>query len=407
MPLPSWLTRRPLPRPLSEGALLAGLALLAGASAGLAPVEVAVPVLLAVGLAPLPALWFRRDAPLAVFVLVQLLAAPSRWLAGANGPAELAVLVAIYTIASRRSVRWTIGAVALDSAAMAVWLALGGTAELQAVEVVGQLAAGVMAALLGLYVQSRRTAEQALRERADRLDRERELNARAAVEEERRRIARELHDVVAHHVSVMTLTAGALERQLDNVSGDQQLTETAAGIRHTGQQAMAELRRLLGLLHRDRDDDGYTPQPDLDALELLTARMRDAGMPVELRVSGPTDGVSAGLALAIYRIVQEALTNTLRHAGPVPTRVEVTAHDTEVELRVRDQGVDLDAPPRYPDAAPAGGHGLVGMRERAALFGGTVSAGHHPDGGFEVHARLQRAGERGADQSAAPPEPPG
>ncbi len=396
MPVPAWLTRRPLPRPLSDGALLAVLALLAAASAALAPVDVSVPVLLAAGLAPLLALWWRQDAPLVVFVLMQLLAVPSRLLAGANGPAELAVLVAIYTVASRRSVRWTIGAVAIDGVAMTVCLSITAAIQLQVVEVVGQLAAGTVAALLGLYVQSRRAAEQALHERADRLDRERELNARAAVEEERRRIARELHDVVAHHVSVMTLKAGALEKQLSRTSEEPLLTETAAGIRHTGQQAMTELRRLLGLLHRDWDDDGHAPQPDLDALELLAARMRDAGMPVELRLSGDTDGISAGMALAIYRIIQEALTNTLRHAGPVPTTVEVTAGDTEVELRVRDQGPTPTAPPSYPSAAPVGGHGLVGMRERAALFNGSVTAEPHTDGGFEVRAHLRRTDEGGA-----------
>ena len=402
MPVPSWLTRRPLPRWLSDGALLVVLALLAGASAALAPVEVSVPVLLAAGLAPLLVLWWRQDAPLVVFVLVQLLVGPSRLLAGANGPAELAVLVTIYTIASRHNVRWTIGAVVIDSVAMTTWLAFATTVQLQFVEVVGQLAAGIVAALLGLYVQSRRAAEQALRERADRLDRERELNARAAVEEERRRIARELHDVVAHHVSVMTLKAGALEKQLGRTSEDPALAETATGIRHTGQQAMGELRRLLGLLHRDWDDDGHAPQPDLDALELLAARMRDAGMPVELRLSGDTDGISAGMALAIYRIIQEALTNTLRHAGPVPTTVEVTAGDTEVELSVRDQGPQPTGPPSYPSDARVGGHGLVGMRERAALFGGSVSAEPHADGGFEVRAHLRRADEGGADRGSEP-----
>jgi signal transduction histidine kinase len=125
--------------------------------------------------------------------------------------------------------------------------------------------------------------------------------------------------------------------------------------------------------------------------------MRDAGMPLELDVTGSTDDLEAGLALAAYRIVQEALTNTLRHAGPVATSVQVGSTDTEVEIRVRDQGADPVNPPHYPSAPAEGGHGLVGMRERAALFAGTVTADHHPDGGFEVHARLPRqpVGERG------------
>jgi signal transduction histidine kinase len=387
--LPAWSRRRPFPRGLTEGALLVVLALLATISALLASEEVPLATALAAGLAPLLVMWWRRDAPVAVFLLIELLAAPSRLLVGANGPAELTVAVAIYTVASRRSVGWTVAAVAIDVAGMGLWLLLGPRTDPVGVELLGQLFAAIVAGLLGMYVQSRRAAEQALRDRAERLARERDLAARAAVEEERRRIARELHDVVAHHVSVMTLQAGAMERRLQRAGVDPTFGTIAAGIRETGQQAMTELRRLLGILHRDQDDDGRSPQPDLGALELLAARMREAGMPLELRVQGPATQVSAGMALAIYRITQEALTNALRHAGPVPTTVSVEVKDSEVEIRIRDRGAAPTDPPPYPSGA-SGGHGLVGMRERAALFAGTVEAGPHPDGGFEVHARLMR-----------------
>jgi signal transduction histidine kinase len=386
----SWINQRPLSRAVTEGALVAVLAILAAVSAQLAADGDFIP-LLASGLAPLLVVVWRPDAPVAVFLLVQLLAIPSRYLTGANGPAQLVVLVAIYTVASRRTIAWTAVAVAVDATSLAVVLSIRAPTGPIGVELIGQLAGSVVAALLGLYVQSRRTAEQALRERADRLDRERELNARAAVEEERRRISRELHDVVAHHVSVMTLKAGALEKQLQRTPAlDPQLGETAAGIRQTGQQAMTELRRLLGLLRRDDDDGGRSPQPDLSALELLAARMRDAGMPLELTVAGAADQVGAGMSLVVYRIVQEAVTNTLRHAGPVPTTVEVTVGDAEVALRVRDHGARAATPPRYPEDQSEGGHGLVGMRERAALFAGRVEAGPHPDGGFEIVATLPR-----------------
>lgn len=394
----AWSRRRPLPRALTEGGLLLVLALLATVSALMAPEEIPRSTALLAGAAPLVVLWWRRDAPIAVFLLIELLAAPSRFLIGANGPAELTVVVAIYTVASRRSVGWTAGVVAIDVVGMALWLLLGPRTDAVGVALLGQLFAAVVAGLLGMYVQSRRATEQALRDRAERLDRERDLAARAAVEEERRRIARELHDVVAHHVSVMTLQAGALERRLQRAEGDPTLAAITAGIRETGQQAMSELRRLLGVLHRDRDDDGRTPQPDLGALELLAARMREAGMPLELRVDGAAQEVSVGMALAIYRITQEALTNTLRHAGPVPATVSVEVQDREVVLRVRDRGAATETPPHYPGEA-SGGHGLVGMRERAALFAGTVEAGPHPDGGFEVHARLTR------DASSAGPRP--
>lgn len=384
------LRQRPLPPVLTEGALLGVLTILTLISARLAEVEAGFAVLAAVGVAPLLVLCWRREAPLATFVLVALLAVPSRVLVGANGPAEVAVLMAIYTVASRRSLGWTLGVLVLDATILAVALSTGSAVGSVGVELLGQLVAGTVVALLGLYVQSRRAAEAALRERAERLDRERDLNARAAVEEERRRISRELHDVVAHHVSVMTLKAGAMEKQLQHAPVDPELGEAAAGIRRTGQQAMTELRRLLGLLERDDTDDGRSPQPDLEALDLLAARMRDAQMPLDLTVVGEPDGVSAGMALAVYRIVQEALTNTLRHAGPVPTTVAVTVGDAAVSVRVRDRGTP-PVPPVYPDGSEQTGRGLLGMRERASLFAGTVEAGPHPDGGFEVHAVLPRS----------------
>lgn len=382
------LRRRRFPPALTEGALLVFLASLAALSAGLATTAVAFPVGLLVGLLPLLALWKRRDAPVLVLVLVELLAAPSRLLAGANGPAELAVLVAVYTVASRRPLRTVVAVVAVDAVAMAVLLAVGSDGSVANVEVVGQLSTAVVAALLGLYVRSRRATEQALRERAERLEREQELTARAAVDEERRRIARELHDVVAHHVSVMTLHAGALERQLRTADMDAASLQAAASIRSSGQQAMTELRRLLGLLRREDDDEGRAPQPDLTALELLVDRMAGTGVVASLAVTGPAHEVSAGMALAVYRIVQEALTNVLRHAGPVPVEITVEVRDAEVAVRIRDHGTPDEEPPPYPSAI--GGRGLLNMRERAALFAGTVEAGPHPGGGFEVRARLPR-----------------
>jgi signal transduction histidine kinase len=391
------LRQRPLPHVVSEGLLLALVAALAALSTLLARDQVPVQVGLLIGALPLLVLWRRRDAPVLVLLLVEVLAAPSRVLAGANGPAELAVLVAIYTVATRRPVRTVMAVVALDAAAMAALLAVGAGTVTMPVEVIGQVSAATVAALLGLYVRSRRATEQALRERAERLEREREMTARAAVDEERRRIARELHDVVAHHVSVMTLHAGALERRLAAADADAAIRDAATGIRTTGQQAMTELRRLLGLLHRedgDDDADGRAPQPDLQALELLVERMRGTGMEVSLCIAGPAEEVSAGMALAVYRIVQEALTNALRHAGTVPVEVDVRVEEEVVEVRVRDHGPVAATPPAYPGTA--GGRGLLNMRERAALFAGTVASGPVPGGGYEVVATLRR--DHGAAQ---------
>jgi signal transduction histidine kinase len=384
------LAPRPQLRPRSEATLFAVLAALTALSAVLAADTLALP--LALAWTPLLVLWWRHDAPLVVFLLVEVLASPSRILYGANGPAELLVLVAMYTVASRLPLRWAVAAVIVDAVVMATALSLGEVADAALLETGGQLLAGIVAVLLGLYVQSRRATERGLEERAARIEREGEANARAAVEDERRRIARELHDVVAHHVSVMTLQAGALEKRLQVAGGDEELAQTAVAIRRTGQEAMTELRRLLGVLHRDEDADGRAPQPDLGALAVLVRRMRETGMPVELEVTGPREEVSAGMALAVHRIVQEALTNTLRHAGPVPAEVRVVVGEDAVEVTVRDPGAPAgSAPPSYPEAGSQGaGRGLVGMRERAALFAGSVDAGPHPDGGFEVRASLPR-----------------
>jgi signal transduction histidine kinase len=386
------LAPRPQLRPRWEAALFAVLAALTALSAVLAADTLALP--LALAWSPLLVLWWRHDAPLVVFLLVEVLASPSRILFGANGPAELLVLVAMYTVASRLPLRWAVAAVIVDAVVMATALTLGEVADAALLETGGQLLAGIVAVLLGLYVQSRRATERGLEERAERIEREGEANARVAVEDERRRIARELHDVVAHHVSVMTLQAGALEKRLQVAGGDEELAQTAVAIRRTGQEAMTELRRLLGVLHREHDVDGRAPQPDLGELEPLIGRMRQTGMPVELEVTGPREEVSAGMALAVHRIVQEALTNTLRHAGPVAAQVWVDVGEDTVEVVVRDQGPPAgSAPPSYPETGPPGaGRGLVGMRERAALFGGSVDAGPHPDGGYEVRATLSRDG---------------
>jgi signal transduction histidine kinase len=251
------------------------------------------------------------------------------------------------------------------------------------------LALDALALVCGLYVRARRAHAAALRER----------EARAAVEEERRRIARELHDVVAHHVSVMTLQAGGLEQRLRADGADEQASGAAAAIRRTGKEAMTELRRLLGVLRTDAGGlpggargpaDDRQPQPDLDRIEELVARMREAGLPVAYRREGGRP-VAAGVGLAAYRIVQEALTNTLRHAGPVATEVAVTVTDDAVRVRVADQGDGTGAREGSP-----GGAGLEGMRERAGLLGGTVQAGPRPGGGWLVAAELPEAPGPGA-----------
>jgi signal transduction histidine kinase len=364
-----------------DAALVAGLlvAVAADAVGGPPGREPSVAVLL-LAVAQVVPLWWRRSRPLAV-VAVQLAAylVATVWFA-AGGVAYLALLPGIYTVASLRGARPGLLAVAAELAVKGLAVAVAGAG---AGSLPDHLALDVLALVCGLYVRARRAHAAELRAR----------EARAAVEEERRRIARELHDVVAHHVSVMTLQAGGLEQRLRAGGADEQAAGAAAAIRRTGKEAMTELRRLLGVLRTDAaaSADGRQPQPDLDRIEDLVARMREAGLPVAFRRDGSGRPVGAGVALAAYRIVQEALTNTLRHAGPVATEVAVTVTDDAVRVRVADEGVE-SADGRQPTDSDRqnrrSGHGLAGMRERAGLMGGTVQAGPRPGGGWLVAAEL-------------------
>lgn len=367
-------------------ALLAASALLALA---LVPERALTPTAVALALAPLVPLPWRHVAPVRVLLLVELLAFGARLAFGPNGPADVVVLVALYAVASRRGPGVSAAAVVLDVGLLAAAMLVAGDLPLGQLgsELLGQAVLGIVVALFGAYTASRRAHLRAVEGRATRLARTNELEAQAAVEEERRRIARELHDVVAHHVSVMTLHAGALQRHLEVQGADPELTAAAQGVRTTGQEAMQELGRMLDVLHRDRDAGHTTPQPTLRDLDGLVQRMREVGMPVDLTVTGPVDDVSPGVALTVHRIAQEALTNTLRHAGPVRTEVTLAVTPDAVRLEVRDHGTQQD-PPSYPADPGTGGRGLRGMRERAALYAATLTAQRHPGGGFVVRVEV-------------------
>ena len=209
-------------------------------------------------------------------------------------------------------------------------------------------------------------------------ERERDLAAREAVVEERARIARELHDAIAHNVSMIVVQAGAERRVLDDGSGTRQVLET---IEQVGRGAMTEMRRLVGML-RTPVDDPLAPQPSLDDLEVLVAQVRDAGLPVELHIEGERRELPVGVGLSAYRIVQEALTNALKHAGDARATVRVCYSPDSLELEVVDDGVGATAP------VTEAGHGLVGMRERVTLYGGRLEAGGRQSGGFAVRAVL-------------------
>lgn len=229
----------------------------------------------------------------------------------------------------------------------------------------------------------RRAAQIAeLQRRGARLEQERELESRRAVTEERARIARELHDVVAHSVSIMVVQAAAARKVLE--SQPQTALISLEAIETTGRQALAEMRRLLGVMNRDDARAiAKAPQPGLNRVAALVEEMRRAGLPVDLQVEGEPGPLPPGVDLSAYRVVQEALTNALRHADAAWVSVVVRYRSDDVEVEVTDDGQGL-----VDDPASAGGHGLVGMRERVTLFQGEFEAGPRNGGGFVVRARL-------------------
>lgn len=247
----------------------------------------------------------------------------------------------------------------------------------------------VLAWVLGDSMRTRRAYFDQLEERAARLEREREAQSKVAVAAERARIARELHDVVAHNVSVMVVQADGAAYVMD-AAPDQarQALETISG---TGRQALAEMRRLLGVLRTgDAPETGeYVPQPDVEQIEDLIEQVRTAGLAVDFKVEGTPRSLPSGVELTAYRIVQEALTNTRKHGGPdAGASVRLVYFDDGLGLLVEDDGRGA-AHELYEDGGADGaGHGMIGMRERVGMVGGTLDAGPRPGGGFRISALL-------------------
>jgi signal transduction histidine kinase len=233
--------------------------------------------------------------------------------------------------------------------------------------------------LLGRWVRQRRQRTADLERHAADLEADRSALAREAVADERARIAREMHDAVAHSVSVMVLQAGAAEQVL--ATAPERARESLVTIQDTGREAIVELRRMLGLLRDPVADASLAPQPSVDHLDALLDQVRAAGLPVELTVEGEPRRLPPGIDRSAYRIVQEGLTNALKHAGPAHASVRLRYGERALELEVLDDG-------RGPAGASGGGLGLLGMRERAALYGGVLAARERPGGGYALSARL-------------------
>ncbi|MFS8480023.1 MAG: sensor histidine kinase, partial [Micromonosporaceae bacterium] len=337
----------------------------------------------------------RRRWPLVAVAIASLSALGTVFLAPAVQSGGVALIVVGYTLGAylplRRALVATVALWAPVLLAGSIW-----PSGFPVVPVWYFLALNLMTALVvffvGRTVHNRRAYTAALEERARAAEANQRALAEQAVADERRRIARELHDVVAHHVSVMGVLATGARRVLtrDPAAADEALTT----IEETGRTALREMRRLLTVLRTEAEPAAeLAPQPGLGGIEALVEQIREAGLPVTLRINGAETPLDPGVALTVYRIVQEALTNTLKHAGQATALVRLDLDRSCVQLEVSDTGRG----PR-PDGGRIG-HGLLGMRERVALYGGTLRTGPRPGGGFRVSARipLEQFDGKGAD----------
>jgi signal transduction histidine kinase len=338
------------------------------------------------------ALVLRRSAPLAVLATTLVASAAIVGLdteAAGTGGTGLSVLFALYTTAAICERGVSLAALA-PTVVLVMALSVANadvegreTSALTGAIVAGTLAVGIWG--LGAYAQTRRRYRRELEERAAHAERERDQLARIAVHEERASIARELHDIVAHSVSVMLVgVRGARDvlRTSPDVADD-----TLARVETSGEQSLVELRRVLALLREPEHGPESRPQPSLAQLDELVADYRDAGLPVRFEVTGERKPLPGGVELSVYRIAQEALTNALKHARPSRVTVTLAFRRSELELEVVDDGTT----PANGAATP--GHGIVGMRERVALLGGELETGRLVGGGYRVAARLPVGGD--------------
>ncbi len=332
-------------------------------------------------------LLLRRVSPVLCFWVVAIVAF-AQWLLAAPQLADAAVLIALYTVALDGSliaaalaagiveagaimaaVRWS------PSEPLKIWVGLTGLAT----------AAGV----LGVSIRQRRELLASLHEKAARLEVERDQEGRLGAAAERARIAREMHDIVAHNLSVMIALADGATYAMD--TSPERAAEATRRVAATGREALVEMRRLLGVLRDESSAQPLEPQPSLGRLDELLARMHAAGIPVTMDLHGDPHELADGVQLTVFRVAQEALTNTLKHAPrPASAHLALSCRPGRVELEVTDSGEGLPAPGGWHGASGpgAGGRGLHGMRERAASYGGELEAGPGPRGGWRVRLLL-------------------
>jgi signal transduction histidine kinase len=335
---------------------------------------------------------FRRAHPVAGFAVVIAIGAFQVVANVHTTSSDVAVLIMLYTLAAytprRTSVPGLLICLLGSAAALARWWTPAHISALTWLTVASMIFAGpsLLAWVIGDSMRYRRAYYASLEERAARLEAERDAQAQIAAAAERARIARELHDVVAHNVSVMVVQADGASYALEREPA--RAAEALAAISATGRQALAEMRRLLGILRRD-EAVSRAPLPGIGQLGELLDSARAAGLPVSFTVEGVPQPLPGGAALAAYRIVQESLTNTRKHAGPqVSAEVTLRYLEDSLVLEISDDGRGAAA------RSDGAGHGLTGMTERVAVYGGSVDAGPREGGGFQVTARLPVAAVR-------------
>jgi signal transduction histidine kinase len=336
------------------------------------PAAVAVPLALVAG----ASLAVRRRFPLAVMAVCFAALAADTW---CGVPLDRPVVplawifISTYTVGVRCSLREAAAGLALGLAVFATTLAKDSS------DLLFGLAVIAAPWLVGRAMRSRVSEASGLADRAEAAERQRDEQVKAAAAAERARIARDLHDVIAHSVSVMVVQAGAAAEVFERDPA--RAAAAMQSVQDTGRQALTEMGALLGILRADGEEIGLAPQPGLADLDQLVERARDGGLPVELRLDGDRRALPPGVELSIYRVVQEALTNTRKHARNAHAVVTLRYVPGEVCLEISDDG-----------AAAAGGygghHGIVGMRERVAVYGGTLEAGPLPGRGYAVRARI-------------------
>jgi signal transduction histidine kinase len=360
---------------LVDGAL--AVALSAGATAQLLSEEPQRPQsIISVLGTGLPLAW-RRQFPLGA-----QLAQIAFGILGARQPvtiSTLAIFVGLYSVAVYARWRWTAPVIVIIGGL--VLLVLVPRSYQSVPSWASTLVGGTAIWLAGNTVRDNKARADLLAERAQRLEHERELATRLALADERQRIARELHDVVAHSVSVMVVQAGAARTLVTKQPA--RASEALLAVEGAGREALDELRRLLGLLRNAEAEPSLVPQPGLGQLDRLVERVSQAGLPVAVRIAGTPRPLPPGLDLTVYRILQEALTNALKHANGAACQVLVEFDERELRLEVLDAGGSNGA-----TAGSGAGRGLLGMQERVAVYGGQLQVGRRPEGGFGVRARL-------------------